>query len=419
MEDLNVKSKKLMCIAAFAALVVLVAIMFFEKKARGAQVQSSTSPVTHPSSGEVGAAPDATYGEALETPNHRRQRLAAETAQAGSVPSPEQYPFADAVHALEESPIKATQPRSAPQDAGKKTARSPRKRVPAEPSVPDSATGRDAVEVSNRWQNLRDTPADGNDGRVVYSYGGGLATIVCAPLRMCVIELQSGEKLTGQPHIGDAIRWNVEPASYGPAERATLLIVLKPKAVGLDTNLIITTDRRSYYLRLLSSSQDYVAKVSFEYPDDERSSWSEAISKQDEAARDAKFEKEVKTLANSVEDLNVDYKIKGDKNIRPIRVLDDGVHTYLQMNSSILHREAPVLAVIGPDGKAEIVNYRVQGSVYIVDRLFDRARLILGSGRKARKADIISGIVKVHRLFARDPFRRLAKGGDSKEEQPQ
>jgi type IV secretion system protein VirB9 len=159
--------------------------------------------------------------------------------------------------------------------------------------------------------------------------------------------------------------------------------------------------------------------VSFEYPDDEQARWSETLSKQGEVARQAKFDKEVKTLATSVEDLNVDYKVKGDKSIRPIRVLDDGVHTYLQMNPSILHREAPVLAVIGPDGKAEIVNYRVQGSVYIVDRLFDRARLMLGSGRKARKADIISGAVKDHRLFARDPFRTLAKDGDSKGEQPQ
>jgi type IV secretion system protein VirB9 len=236
---------------------------------------------------------------------------------------------------------------------------------------------------------------------------------------MCIIELQSGEKLTGQPQIGDSIRWNVEPASYGTGERVTPLIVLKPKAVGLDTNLVIMTDRRSYYLRLISSTQDYVARVSFDYPDDERIRWSQALSKQDQAAREAKFEKEVTTVAKSLEDLNIDYRVKGDKSIRPIRVLDDGVHTYLQMNRAILHREAPVLAVIGPEGKAEIVNYRVQGSVYIVDRLFDRARLILGSGRKARKADIISGAVKPHTLFARDPFRGLENDGGAKEEQPQ
>jgi type IV secretion system protein VirB9 len=47
------------------------------------------------------------------------------------------------------------------------------------------------------------------------------------------------------------------------------VIVLKPQGPGLDTNLLITTDRRAYYLRLLSKPDDYVARVAFAYPDDE------------------------------------------------------------------------------------------------------------------------------------------------------
>jgi type IV secretory pathway VirB9-like protein len=89
------------------------------------------------------------------------------------------------------------------------------------------------------------------------------------------------------------------------------------------------------------------------------------------------------------------------------------------MNPAILHREAPVLAVIGLDGKAEMVNYRVQGSVYVVDRLFDRGRLILGSGRKARKADITRGSARDGRLFARDPFRDVGNEGKTDEEKSQ
>ena len=51
-------------------------------------------------------------------------------------------------------------------------------------------------------------------------------------------------------------------------------------------------------------------------------------------------------------------------------------------------REAPVLVVIGRDNKPEMVNYRVKGDMYIVDRLFDRAELILGTGKKAQKVEI-------------------------------
>ena len=245
-----------------------------------------------------------------------------------------------------------------------------------------------------------------------------MPTVVCAPLRLCIVELQPGEKLTGEPQIGDSVRWNIEPASFGSGELITPMIVIKPKAVGLDTNLLITTDRRSYYLRLMSNSQDYVARVAFDYPDDSRAKWTRALQKQAQADRESQFEKGTKTLADTVETLNVDYTIKGDVAIRPIRVLDDGIHTYIQMSPAVLHREAPVLAILGPEGKAEMVNYRVQGSVYVVDRLFERGRLILGSGRKARKADISRGHVKIRRPFASDPFRSLANNR-KEEDKPQ
>ena len=54
----------------------------------------------------MGAPPDATYGESIETPNHRRQRLAAEEAEASGVPSPDENPSPDALRAVEDSTAK-------------------------------------------------------------------------------------------------------------------------------------------------------------------------------------------------------------------------------------------------------------------------------------------------------------------------
>jgi hypothetical protein len=45
-----------------------------------------------------------------------------------------------------------------------------------------------------RWRGENNSPAAGSDGRVLYSFGAGLPTVVCAPLRVCMIELQAGEK---------------------------------------------------------------------------------------------------------------------------------------------------------------------------------------------------------------------------------
>ena len=62
--------------------------------------------------------------------------------------------------------------------------------------------------------------------------------------------------------------------------------------------------------------------------------------------------------------------------------------TYIQMPGEAIHRELPVLVVKTPDG-SEMVNYRVKDNIYIVDRLFDRAALLLGVGKHQTKVEIV------------------------------
>jgi type IV secretory pathway VirB9-like protein len=45
--------------------------------------------------------------------------------------------------------------------------------------------------------------------------------------------------------------------------------------------------------------------------------------------------------------------------------------------------------VIGNDNKAQLVNYRVKSDYYIVDRLFDKAELIIGVGSTQEKVKIV------------------------------
>src|SRR5207253_2077998 len=80
--------------------------------------------------------------------------------------------------------------------------------------VPLTPTAQAAVKVGDQWLNETNTPAPGPDGRIVYSYGAGLPIIVCSPLRICIIELEPGERLVGAPQVGDSVRWRISPASY-------------------------------------------------------------------------------------------------------------------------------------------------------------------------------------------------------------
>jgi type IV secretion system protein VirB9 len=144
-------------------------------------------------------------------------------------------------------------------------------------------------------------------------------------------------------------------------------------------------------LRLVSKPQDYIARVAFSYAEDENNrKWQQHLLAQ--RARDLQEKSDARTTPAMItaDKLNFNYKIKGgNEQIRPVRVFDDGAKTYIQMRPEIQNREVPALLVVGPDGKGEMTNYRVQQQTYIVDRLFDRARLVLGAGKKAEKVEII------------------------------
>jgi P-type conjugative transfer protein TrbG len=266
-----------------------------------------------------------------------------------------------------------------------------------------SQSAQAGVDLSESLQSEKNMPAPTKDGRILYTYGVGLPTAVCAPFRVCTIELQPGEKLTGEPRIGDDVRWLVEPGTSGTGDAATPLLLIKPRQDGLDTNMVVTTDRRTYYVRLISKTTDYIARMAFNYPDDEKIKWDAYLQKQkQEEAQDRAASRVDGIAPGGMDSLFFDYQVKGsdhDPSIRPIRVLDDGVKTYIVMSALTEHRELPTLVIDGVDGN-EMVNYRVKGDTYIVDRLFDRAALLLGVGKHQEKVEItrqkpISGAVAV------------------------
>src|SRR5262249_42012914 len=80
-------------------------------------------------------------------------------------------------------------------------------------------------------------------------------------------------------------------------------------------------------------------------------------------------------------ELQFDYKIRtinGDNPPwKPEVVFSDGTKVYIRFPQAMKNTEAPVLYVID-NHHGELVNYRVQGNFYIVDRVFNQAELRVG-----------------------------------------
>lgn len=331
-----------------------------------------------------------TTGTAPKAPAVELKRKPATKPAAESVPTREKYPFDKLIGVASLDPLAIPPTKSDPRSSALSSTGDGPVDYPPTKDVALPPMARAALGVSQAWMSEKHAPAAGKDGRVLYTYGAGLATVVCAPLKICTIELEAGEKIIGEPQIGDSVRWLVSPALSGRGNDETAMIVVKPKQPELDTTLLVTTDRRTYYLRLVSKAEDFLARVAFAYPEDEVKRWKAHLEEQ-ERRRKEEFDAAQITPVESLENLYFDYRIVGgDENMRPVRVVDDGKKTYIQMTPNAAHREAPVLVVLGSQG-AEMVNYRVKGDMYIVDRLFERGALILGIGKSARKAEVIRG----------------------------
>lgn len=254
---------------------------------------------------------------------------------------------------------------------------------------------RAGLSIAQAWSGNSARPATGTEGAAMFGFGETLPSIVCAPLYVCDVMLQKGEVIN-DINLGDAVRWRVSPAKSGTGADAVTHILIKPTDAGLNTNLVVTTDRRTYVLKLVSHRTDWMPRVAFEYPDEQRQAWENFLANQraERAVADARLHDYQRATIlpetnHSVAALDFDFKITGDRPAwRPLRVYSDGQKTYIQFPPSMTNGQAPALVGIGAGNATEIINYRVEGDRYVVDQVLDRGALISGVGRHQVKVEV-------------------------------
>ena len=231
------------------------------------------------------------------------------------------------------------------------------------------------VRAANRAATLE--PATGGYVNAVQVYPwseGAIYHVFTAPGRVTDIALQPGEAL-GAVAAGDTVRWVVGDTTSGSGETKQTHVLVKPFASGLSTNVVIATDRRTYHLAMTSTDRTAMSALSWTYPKDQLIAL-KAAAEQARAAQPV-------ASGLQVDQLHFDYVITGDQPAwRPLRAFDNGRQTYIEFPPSLSVGEAPPLFLVDGKGTASLVNYRVQGRYYVVDRLFEVAELRLGLKRQ-------------------------------------
>ncbi|MGL5625304.1 TrbG/VirB9 family P-type conjugative transfer protein, partial [Cetobacterium sp.] len=93
-------------------------------------------------------------------------------------------------------------------------------------------------------------------------------TIYCRVNYLTTIVLQPGEEVTYVAG-GDTARWSKASAITGSTEGQRTVIYIKPFSLGLKTNLVINTNKRTYNINLYSAKEWYNPVVKWLYPQDD------------------------------------------------------------------------------------------------------------------------------------------------------
>ena len=210
--------------------------------------------------------------------------------------------------------------------------------------------------VSQKISYTQDGANSQENSTVVFKYAPNqLYKIYCRVGYLTDLSLKKGEKVTFVGG-GDTSAWAVEKATVDGVAH----IYIKPTVDTSTTNLIITTNKRSYQL-ILNTSSWYNPMVTWNYGQEEQS----AINLREEQGT-------ISNINENVESLNFNYKISGESSMKLLTVFDDGEKTILKFAK--MPKRLPSL-FIKKKGKIIMANYKIRENCYIVDRVAEEIEL--------------------------------------------
>ena len=299
----------------------------------------------------------------------------------------------------------------------------------AEKSLPLTAQEAEALRIAHVAQS-QSSPAAGEHGRVLYTFGEGIPTVVTAPQQLSEIDFEPGEQIQldtkGLPmlDLGDWHHWTVTPRLIGTGEHAQAFLIVKPEFSGQETTLTVPTDRRIYYIRLLSEPHDYLPQVAFRYPEEEQKRKLESFAatqraQHHEASKETAESKRLQSLDTIRTAKSTAYDVTLNKAarkhglyLRPAKVYDDGIHTVVQLSEAARYRDLPVLRLktfTGPD--APNWHFSDKDLTYTIDSLTDRIELLSGAGRHQLRVtitnkNVLTGIKPDSREAMAEPINK-------------
>lgn len=232
--------------------------------------------------------------------------------------------------------------------------------------------GKDAAKKST--EEALQSPDKWTNGTMYYDFDGDFTyEIYCQPYRVTDLILEPGEQVIEMPFLSEEKVWEIGAGVSRHGGVDTQHFFLKPAYSGLVTSFIIITDKRVYHLLLKAYKDCYMTQVKWNYPN------TMPFNLKTDAMQQNKVNKMTKeTTAVDPAYLSFDYKMSYSMFKKPYwlptRVYDDGKHTYIVMNETVLHMTSPVIF----NNKNERINYSVNRTLIIIPELIEKITMRVG-----------------------------------------
>ena len=227
-----------------------------------------------------------------------------------------------------------------------------------------------AVDAAWAERKIRAGRPDPRVRHVVYSEND-IVRLVGHYGYQTVIQFGGGEKIQTVA-LGDSVGWQAVNLRRGN------LLLLKPVEAEASTNMTVVTDARIYSFELAADEtgrarqRDHTYRLIFHYGEDAvQTSFSGAVPGDGAVRGLASWSTGAAggvggAVSSPAASWNFGYEFAGDRQLVPVHVFDDGVHTYFEFARS---RSTPAIFVADAEGEESLVNLHVRGRYVVVQRL--------------------------------------------------
>lgn len=205
----------------------------------------------------------------------------------------------------------------------------------------------------------------------IYDYVDGVIyTVYCSPGHATDLRLEEGEEPVSSPVLGDSSRWELTQGHSIQNGKTIIHLFIRPQTSDVATTLILATNKRTYYFKLLSFETIYMFALKFRYPS--------------YLATETSLES---SPLPSVPDggLNFNFLIekrqKEYPSWKPSTVYADNKRTFIQLSPYFKDTiQAPALYFIKDyrkENELSVVNYSIKDTLYIVDFALSRGEALM------------------------------------------